>query len=190
VPVQPGEVRLRGKQFAVTRRPPDPVTRSNPAHRTGSSTERLPLSPTAATNRKKGHRSRTGLRTRRAESYRTVTTMYDESSSPEVPRGTAPGVPAAAISRRVNAEGRAAPPARGTTRPSYVLRGAAARAQMSSVTLPPAAVIFSLAEPETASTVTCSATEISPWPRTLTRLFLRTAPLATRPSTVTSPPSG
>jgi hypothetical protein len=36
------------------------------------------------------------------------------------------------------------------------------RNQTSSVTVPPTAVIFSLAEPETASTVTCSATEISP----------------------------
>src|SRR5690606_35037503 len=62
--------------------------------------------------------------------------------------------------------------------------------QTSSVTVPPAAVIFSLAEPEPASTGTCSATEISPWPSTLTRLFLRTAPLATSSSTVTSPPSG
>jgi hypothetical protein len=33
--------------------------------------------------------------------------MYDESSSAEVPRGMAPEVPAAAVSRRVNAEGRA-----------------------------------------------------------------------------------
>lgn len=63
-------------------------------------------------------------------------------------------------------------------------------AQTSSVTVPPAAVIFSLAEPETASTETCSATEISPCPRTLTRWLLRTAPLATRSATVTSPPSG
>lgn len=63
-------------------------------------------------------------------------------------------------------------------------------AQMSSVTLPPAAAIFSLAEPETASTETCSATETSPAPSTLTSSFLRTAPLATRSATVTSPPCG
>lgn len=64
------------------------------------------------------------------------------------------------------------------------------RTQMSSVTVPPAAAIFSLAEPETASTVTCSATETSPAPSTLTSSFLRTAPLATRSVTVTSPPCG
>ena len=55
---------------------------------------------------------------------------------------------------------------------------------------PPAASIFSLAEPEKASAVTCTATVISPVPKTLTNSPPRTAPLATRSSTVTTPPVG
>ena len=48
----------------------------------------------------------------------------------------------------------------------------------------------SLAEAENLSAVTDTATEMSPWPSTLTGWPLRTAPLATRSATVTSPPSG
>src|SRR5690606_16662650 len=55
---------------------------------------------------------------------------------------------------------------------------------------PPAATIFCSAEPETLSTDTVSFTSMSPLPRTLTFSFLRTAPLATRSPTVTSPPVG
>ena len=73
--------------------------------------------------------------------------------------------------------------------PGSSVRSRHASFRASSVTVPPAAAIFSLAEPETASTVTCSATETSPVPSTLTSSFLRTAPLATRSATVTSPPS-
>src|SRR5690554_1653426 len=58
------------------------------------------------------------------------------------------------------------------------------------LTEPPAATIFDSAEPETLSTATFSLTAISPVPRTLTFSFLRTAPLATRSLTVTSPPLG
>ena len=58
------------------------------------------------------------------------------------------------------------------------------------LTDPPAATIFCSAEPETLSTVTFSLTAMSPLPRTLTFSFLRTAPLATRSVTVTSPPFG
>src|SRR5690606_23720187 len=64
------------------------------------------------------------------------------------------------------------------------------RSCQSSETEPPAARIFSRAEPERASTATSSLTVISPVPSTLTRWPLRTAPFATRASTVTWPPSG
>src|SRR5919106_925722 len=60
----------------------------------------------------------------------------------------------------------------------------------SSLTEPPAAAIFSFAEPENACALTCRAVEISPVPRTLTGRPARTAPFATRSSTVTSPPFG
>ncbi len=60
----------------------------------------------------------------------------------------------------------------------------------STVAEPPAAMILSLALAENACTVTCSVTPASPVPSTLTGSPLRTAPLATRSSTVTSPPSG
>src|ERR687897_1720174 len=60
----------------------------------------------------------------------------------------------------------------------------------SSWTEPPAAVILSFAEPENACALTCRAVEISPVPRTLTGRSARTAPFATRSSTVTSPPFG
>ncbi len=104
--------------------------------------------------------------------------------------GPAPGPNAARPAQRPERPGKRRGPG---DRPQGAATRAVKRqreAQTSSVTVPPAAVIFSLAEPETASTVTCSATEISPWPSTLTSWFLRTAPLATRSSTVTSPPSG
>ncbi len=79
----------------------------------------------------------------------------------------------------------------GRTRASAVVgRTCGAGDQASSVAVPPAAVIFSLAEAEYASTETVSATPISPEPSTLTGSPLRTAPLATRSSTVTAPPSG
>src|SRR5690606_1144877 len=58
------------------------------------------------------------------------------------------------------------------------------------VTEPPAASILSLAEPETALALRLTLTVISPVLRTFTGAPLRTAPLATRSSTVTSPPSG
>src|SRR5262245_5062584 len=60
----------------------------------------------------------------------------------------------------------------------------------SVVVEPPAAAIFCVALPENACTLTWTATEIDPVPSTLTGRPLRTAPLATRSSTVTSPPSG
>src|ERR1700733_4158544 len=60
----------------------------------------------------------------------------------------------------------------------------------SSVTVPPAAVIFSRAEAENRWAVTLSATPASPSPSTLTSSPARTAPLATRSSGVTSPPCG
>src|SRR5690606_7323744 len=60
----------------------------------------------------------------------------------------------------------------------------------ASETVPPAARIFSLADAETRSTAISSLTVISPLPSTLTGWPLRTAPLATRSSTVTVPPSG
>src|SRR5690606_5903955 len=65
-----------------------------------------------------------------------------------------------------------------------------ARGAQASVMLPPAASIFSLAVAENLVAVTFSATETSPVPSTLTGWPLRTAPLATRSSTVTSPPEG
>ena len=55
---------------------------------------------------------------------------------------------------------------------------------------PPAASIFSLALAENALAVTLTATVISPLPSTFTRCPSRTAPLATRSSMLTSPPSG
>ena len=55
---------------------------------------------------------------------------------------------------------------------------------------PPAASIFSLAAPENLWTVTSTLTSMSPVPSTLTGRPSRTAPLATRSSTVTSPPFG
>src|SRR4051812_9123748 len=58
----------------------------------------------------------------------------------------------------------------------------------SSVVEPPAAAILSRAAPEKASTVTLSATESSPEPRTFTGRPRFTAPRSMRPSTVTSPP--
>src|SRR5690348_9197628 len=58
------------------------------------------------------------------------------------------------------------------------------------VTEPPAASILSLAEPENLWTVTLTVTSMSPVPSTLTGRPSRTAPLATRSSTVTSPPCG
>ena len=58
------------------------------------------------------------------------------------------------------------------------------------LTEPPAASIFSLAEPENLSAVTLTATVSSPVPSTFTGRPLRTAPLATSSATVTSPPSG
>ena len=56
--------------------------------------------------------------------------------------------------------------------------------------LPPAAAIFSLAEAEKAWALTCTATEMSPLPSTLTGCPARTAPAATSSSTPTVPPSG
>ncbi len=67
--------------------------------------------------------------------------------------------------------------------------GPTARAH-SAVVLPPAAAIFSAAEPEKACAFTSTATAMSPEPSTLTGWFFRTAPRATSDSTVTSPPSG
>ena len=58
------------------------------------------------------------------------------------------------------------------------------------VTVPPAASILALADSDAASTVTASATASSPVPSTLTGSPPRTAPLATRSATVTSPPLG
>src|SRR5699024_195741 len=69
-------------------------------------------------------------------------------------------------------------------------RSRSAGADQASVALPPAALIFSAAEPENLSAVMFRATVISPVPRTFTGCFGRTAPLATRSATVTSPPSG
>src|SRR5690606_8733850 len=63
-------------------------------------------------------------------------------------------------------------------------------APQSSVTVPPAAVIFSFAEAENACALTCTATEISPLPSTLTGRSGRTAPAATSSSTPIAPPSG
>ena len=68
---------------------------------------------------------------------------------------------------------------RAAARPDRAVRG---RAQ-TTVARPPAASIFSLAEAENAWALTWTATERSPWPRTLTGWPLRTAPLATRSST-------
>ena len=68
-------------------------------------------------------------------------------------------------------------------------RSCGSRAQ-SSVMLPPAAAIFSLAEAENASALTCTATEMSPLPRILTGCPARTAPAPTRSSTPTEPPWG
>src|SRR5699024_5900496 len=69
-------------------------------------------------------------------------------------------------------------------------RSRSAGADQASVALPPAALIFSAAEPENLSAVMFRATVISPVPRIFTGCFGRTAPLATRSATVTSPPSG
>ena len=55
---------------------------------------------------------------------------------------------------------------------------------------PPALTIFSAACFETLSTLTVRATLSSPSAKTLTFWFLRTAPLATKSVTVTSPPLG
>ena len=59
-----------------------------------------------------------------------------------------------------------------------------------AVALPPAASIFSLAEPENLSAVTSSLTSTSPPPSTLTGCFGRTSPLAAMSFAETSPPSG
>src|SRR5699024_10795315 len=60
----------------------------------------------------------------------------------------------------------------------------------SSVAEPPAAVSFSRALPENLWAVTSSLTLTVPSPSTLTRVFLRTAPLATNSSIPTVPPAG
>ena len=62
--------------------------------------------------------------------------------------------------------------------------------QESSVTVPPACSIFWAAVAEKACAVTRRATERSPVPSTLISSPRRAAPLATRFSGVTSPPSG
>src|SRR3954454_3456331 len=49
----------------------------------------------------------------------------------------------------------------------------------TTVAVPPAASIFCLADAENPWALTWHATEISPWPSTLTGWPLRTAPLAT-----------
>ena len=69
-------------------------------------------------------------------------------------------------------------------------RGRRSPARQSVVAVPPAAAILSRALAENAWTVTCRATVTSPSPSTLTGAPSRTAPLATRSSTVTAPPSG
>ena len=56
--------------------------------------------------------------------------------------------------------------------------------------VPPAAAILSRADAEKACTLTWSATVTPPEPRILTGRPSRTAPLATRSSTLTSPPAG
>jgi len=58
------------------------------------------------------------------------------------------------------------------------------------LTEPPALAIFSAACFDTLSTLTVRATLRSPSANTLTFSFLRTAPLATKSSIVTSPPLG
>src|SRR5439155_24023801 len=68
--------------------------------------------------------------------------------------------------------------------------GELALGQESSVTVPPACSIFAAAVAENACAVTRRATSISPVPSTLISSPLRAAPLATRFSGVTSPPSG
>jgi hypothetical protein len=60
----------------------------------------------------------------------------------------------------------------------------------SSVADPPAAVIFSFADVENACALTWRAAETSPVPRILTGRPARTAPLSTRSSMFTVPPSG
>jgi hypothetical protein len=60
----------------------------------------------------------------------------------------------------------------------------------SSVADPPAAVIFSFADVENACALTWRAAETSPVPRILTGRPARTAPLSTRSSMLTVPPSG
>ena len=59
-----------------------------------------------------------------------------------------------------------------------------------SVADPPAAAIFSRALPLNLCAVTSTFTVSLPLPRIFTRVFLRTAPLATRSAGVTSPPVG
>lgn len=92
--------------------------------------------------------------------------------TPDMPRA-APHVPAAVRPRALSESG-----------PHMKI------ATYSSSAVPPAAAIFSLAEPEKACTFTWTATEMSPVPRTLTGRPRRTAPRAARSSAVTSPPSG
>jgi hypothetical protein len=65
-----------------------------------------------------------------------------------------------------------------------------AEAPQSSVADPPAAVIFSFADVENACALTWRAAETSPVPRILTGRPARTAPLSTRSSMFTVPPSG
>ncbi len=77
-----------------------------------------------------------------------------------------------------------------TSKVNWVLTTRASGRAQSSVMLPPAAAIFSLAEAENASALTCTATEMSPLPRILTGSPARTAPAPTRSSTPTEPPWG
>src|SRR5690606_26509666 len=76
------------------------------------------------------------------------------------------------------------------TGPAALTRRRPCQLSQASETVPPAARIFSLADAETRSTAISSLTSISPLPSTFTGWPLRTAPFATRPSTVTVPPSG
>src|SRR5699024_8031426 len=69
-------------------------------------------------------------------------------------------------------------------------RSRSAGADQASLALPPAALIFSAAEPEHLSAVIFRATVISPVPRIFRGCFGRTAPLATQSATVPTPASG
>src|SRR5690625_4574609 len=79
---------------------------------------------------------------------------------------------------------------RGTAAQAILRRGASSKETHAVVTVPPAAVIICSAEAENFCAVMSNFALTSPLPSTLTGWFLRTAPLATRSSTVTEPPSG